>query len=87
MRRGSTTEALEDAYEEQFLTKDSSDFILVQYHMANPGDDAINNGNPTDPQARALLYGVSHPPTTLMDGIQGDYFGTNFNGSPAADYC
>ena len=29
------------------------------------------------------LYGVSHPPTTLMDGIQGDYFGTNFNGSPA----
>ncbi|HEX6890063.1 MAG TPA: T9SS type A sorting domain-containing protein, partial [Chryseolinea sp.] len=23
------------------------------------------------------------PPTTVMDGIQGDYFGTNFNGSPA----
>jgi hypothetical protein len=75
------TASLEGAYEQQFINKDSSDFILVQYHIGNPGDDPINNGNPLDPQARALLYGVSQPPTTLMDGIQGDYFGTTFNGS------
>ena len=75
------TQFLESKYVEQFAVKDSSDFILVQYHIGNPGDDPINDGNPTDPQARALLYGVSQPPTTLMDGIQGEYFGTNFNGS------
>jgi len=77
------TQSLEQAYEDQFTSKDSSDFILVQYHIGNPGDDAINNGNPIDPQARALLYGVSQPPTTIMDGIQGNYFGTTFNGSRA----
>src|SRR5690606_13368325 len=29
---------------------------------------------------RALLYGVTQTPTTIMDGIQGQYFGTNFDG-------
>ena len=68
---------LEDMYEDQILARDSSDFILVQYHMA--GDD-INMENESDPTARQQLYGVSQAPTTVMDGIQGEYFGTNFNG-------
>ncbi|HMG93466.1 MAG TPA: T9SS type A sorting domain-containing protein, partial [Chryseolinea sp.] len=78
-----TTGQLEQVYNDQFLVKDSSDFVLVQYHMANPSEDDINKSNPTDPQARAFLYGVAQPPTTVMDGIQGDYFGTNFTGAPA----
>jgi hypothetical protein len=68
---------LETMYKNQIASKDSSDFILVQYHIA--GDD-INRENEADPTARQQLYGVSQAPTTVMDGIQGDYFGTNFNG-------
>jgi hypothetical protein len=68
---------LEDMYNDQIIDKDSSDFIVVQYHMA--GDD-INLENPADPTARQQLYGVSQAPTTVMDGIQGQYFDTNFNG-------
>jgi hypothetical protein len=70
-------EALEDLYAQQIASKDSSDFILVQYHMA--GDD-INLENTSDPTARQQLYGVSQAPTTIMDGIQGQYFDTYFNG-------
>jgi hypothetical protein len=68
---------LEDLYAQQIIAKDSSDFIPVQYHVANPGFDQLNADNPADPVARALLYGVSQPPTTIMDGIQD----SDFNGS------
>ncbi len=68
---------LDARYDEQITAKDSSDFILVQYHI---GTDPINADNPADPAARSILYGVSQAPTTFMDGIQGPYFDTNFNG-------
>ncbi|MBX2963197.1 MAG: PKD domain-containing protein [Cyclobacteriaceae bacterium] len=62
------------------FAKKKSDFFKIQYHIANPSEDAINRDNPVDPAARALLYGVSLPPVAVMDGILGDYFGTIFNG-------
>ncbi|MDH4298129.1 MAG: T9SS type A sorting domain-containing protein, partial [Cyclobacteriaceae bacterium] len=65
---------LEDLYRDQITNKDSSDFIPIQYHVANPGFDQLNADNPQDPIARSLLYGVSQPPTTIMDGIQDSYF-------------
>jgi hypothetical protein len=62
------------------LNKDSSDFYKIQYHIANPSPDPINDENSTDPAARSLLYGVSQPPVGIMDGILGNYYGTTFNG-------
>jgi hypothetical protein len=63
---------LQDLYNNQIAANDSSDFIVVQYHIA--GDPLYLDA------ARPLLYGVSQAPTTIMDGIQGQYFDTNFNG-------
>ena len=70
----------DDLYVKQFTVKDSSDFIMMQYHIATPGPDQLNADNPGDPNARSLLYGVSQPPTAFMDGIQGLYGPTTFNG-------
>ena len=63
-------------YDNQMLAKDSSDFIPVHYHML----DDLYYENEGDPSARATMYGVSQAPTTIMDGIQGQYFNVNFNG-------
>jgi hypothetical protein len=65
---------LEGLYQDQIAARDSSDFIAIQYHVANPGFDQLNADNPNDPLARSLLYGVSQPPTTIMDGFQDNYF-------------
>ena len=67
-------EYLQDLYDDQLASKDSSDFIAIQYHIANPGFDQLNADNPGDPNARRLLYGVSQPATTIMDGFQDNYF-------------
>jgi hypothetical protein len=74
---------LDTLYRQQFtvLNKDSSDFFKIQYHIANPGTDPFNQENPVDPAARSLFYGVSQPPAAIMDGILGNYFGTQFNGN------
>jgi PKD-like domain/PKD domain/Secretion system C-terminal sorting domain len=53
-----------------FKTEDQS--IDIRYHMTDPapiGSDAFNQANTADPSARALLYGVSNSPSTLVDGI------------------
>ena len=74
----------DDLYDEQFigpLAKDSSDFFKIQYHIANPDPDPINQDNPVDQGARGLFYGVTKPPSGVMDGILGDYYGTDFNGN------
>ena len=42
-----------------FNNRDSSDFIKLQYHIANPGFDQINADNPDDPSARRIYYTVS----------------------------
>ena len=67
---------LETMYANQITAKDSSDFVAVQYHML----DDLYYENEGDPNARATMYGVSQAPTTIMDGIQGQYFNVNFNG-------
>ncbi len=73
----------DDMYDNQFsvLHKDSSDFFKLQYHIANPSSDPINLENPVDPSARVLYYGIRQPPAAIMDGILGNYYGTDFNGS------
>ncbi|MBX2966676.1 MAG: PKD domain-containing protein [Cyclobacteriaceae bacterium] len=76
----STNDYLNNLYADQFTFKDSSDFFKIQYHIANPSPDVINQENPVDPAARSLYYGVSQPPAAIMDGILGNYFGTSFNG-------
>jgi hypothetical protein len=77
--------ASEEHFNELFINsmveRDSSDFIQIQYHMAAPGADSLNANNPADPAARSLLYGVSLPPASIMDGLQGEYFGSNLNGT------
>ncbi len=54
---------------------------MMQYHIASPEADVLNTDNPADPNARSLLYGVSQPPTAFMDGIQGEYGPTVFDGA------
>jgi hypothetical protein len=72
---------LDDLYTAQTLRKDQSDFFQLQYHIAVPEPDSINLGNPTDPGVRASFYNLSVAPVSIMDGIVGDYFGAELNGS------
>ncbi|HEY9488296.1 MAG TPA: PKD domain-containing protein, partial [Chryseosolibacter sp.] len=51
--------------------KSKTDFIRMQYHLAQGGFDELNDDNPTDPNSRALFYGLNSPPITVMDGILG----------------
>jgi PKD repeat protein len=61
---------LNNLYQNQFtVDRTQSDFYHIQYHVNFAGIDAINRDNPTDPAARALYYGVSQPPYSIMDGI------------------
>jgi hypothetical protein len=46
-----------------------SDFYNIQYHVNFAGVDFLNRENPADPAARALYYGVSQPPYSIMDGL------------------
>jgi PKD repeat protein len=61
--------------------KGESDFFKIQYHVQNPNPlDSINRLNKADPATRALYYSIQQPPYTVMDGILGDYFQTEFTG-------
>jgi hypothetical protein len=75
---------IKNEFDTQILARDTADFIRLQYHMAVGGADSTNAYNGLDPEARSQWYGVSRPPSTIMDGIQGNYFGTNFDGSVSA---
>jgi hypothetical protein len=44
------------------------DFVFISYHTAFPSSDPINSQNPADPAARALYYGISSVPFSVMDG-------------------
>ncbi len=63
-----------DAYlnsllEQQFTQfRQTSDFSNIQYHVNFAGINLLNRDNPADPAARALYFGVSQPPYTIMDG-------------------
>jgi hypothetical protein len=63
------------------FAKQSSDFFKIQYHIANPGADPINQDNPDDPDARSLYYSISQPTMAVMDGILGTYYNSVFNGN------
>jgi hypothetical protein len=71
----SASQYLDNLYDEQTLklNKLQSDFFKIQYHVAIPGVDELNQANPADPAARALYYGFTTPPVTIMDGIVGKY--------------
>ncbi|MBS1978980.1 MAG: T9SS type A sorting domain-containing protein, partial [Bacteroidetes bacterium] len=61
---------INNLYANQIATRQGeTDFNHLQYHINYPTADALNKDNPTDPAARALLFGVSQPPSTIMDGI------------------
>ncbi|MBL7838511.1 MAG: PKD domain-containing protein, partial [Cyclobacteriaceae bacterium] len=80
----STNTYFDNLYAAQFTgptPKDSSDFFKIQYHIANPSADPINQDNPVDPDARSLFYGVFQPPAAIMDGLLDNYYGTIFNGN------
>jgi hypothetical protein len=82
---GQADDYLDDLYSTSynFNGRNASDVVNLQYHIDNPGSDQINEDNPGDPSARKNYYQVSQPPFTVMDGISGPYFNTNFNGSYA----
>ncbi len=56
-------------YQDQITFRGTSDFTDIQYHVSYPNTDALNKDNPSDPASRALYFGVSQPPATIMDGI------------------
>ena len=56
----------------------------ISYHTSFPNEDPINIQNTADPAARALYYGVSSAPFSIMDGgLDGegrfDYSSSTFN--------
>ncbi|MCI0751837.1 MAG: T9SS type A sorting domain-containing protein, partial [Flammeovirgaceae bacterium] len=64
---------LNDLFQDQFLFKFESDFNKIEYHIANPVADVLNDDNPIDPATRAQYYGITQAPKAVMDGILGDY--------------
>jgi hypothetical protein len=68
----------EDNFIDNTLPQDN--FIKLQYHLSIPSSDQVNEDNPFDHLARAIFYNVARPPATLVDGILGPYYGTNFDG-------
>jgi len=69
---------LNNLYQEQITLRGKSDFQDVQYHISFPNADQLNQDNPADPAARALYFGVSQPPATIMDGILNTKFTGKF---------
>ncbi|HPW62935.1 MAG TPA: PKD domain-containing protein, partial [Cyclobacteriaceae bacterium] len=60
---------LNGLYQQQITDRGTSDFQDIQYHVSFSGTDPLNKDNPTDPAARALYFGASQPPYTIMDGL------------------
>ncbi|MEK6783094.1 MAG: PKD-like domain-containing protein [Bacteroidota bacterium] len=58
----------------------TSDFSAIYYHINSPSPDPLNLDNPSDPPARALFFGVTQPPATIMDGRLGAK-GTTYDGT------
>ena len=45
-----------------------TDIVKLNYHVAFPGLDPLNDDYPADPSARALFYNISQTPSTRIDG-------------------
>jgi PKD repeat protein len=69
---------LNTLYQEQFSFHSTSDFSDIRYHINVPGNDLLNQDNQADPAARALYFGVTLAPTTVMDGLLNDKFKGKF---------
>ncbi|NOT76129.1 MAG: PKD domain-containing protein, partial [Cyclobacteriaceae bacterium] len=65
---------INNLYQNQITSRGTSDFNDIQYHISFPNTDQLNVDNPSDPAARALYFGVSQPPATIMDGILNSKF-------------
>ncbi len=50
------------------IQKDSLDVITLNYHTGFPGANELNSFYPSGPSARALYYGVSSVPYSIVDG-------------------
>jgi hypothetical protein len=46
----------------------SSESVKIEYHTAFPGDDAINDANPGDHDARSAFYGLTNGPNLIPRG-------------------
>ena len=55
------------------LEKDSLDVINLNYHTSFPAANTFNSYYPSGPSARALYYGVSDVPYSLVDGGERSY--------------
>ncbi|MFC2104650.1 T9SS type A sorting domain-containing protein [Bacteroidota bacterium] len=60
-----------DIFDEVFvdLEKDSLDYISLNYHTNFKGSNILNNYYPSGPSARALYYGVTGVPYSVVDGM------------------
>jgi len=50
------------------VNADSLNLLDIQYHTSYPGSDPFNADNPFVPSTRALYYGLSSVPYTLLSG-------------------
>jgi hypothetical protein len=48
------------------------EITYISYHTAFPQGDPLNSQNPADPAARALYYGISTVPVSVIDGGSGE---------------
>jgi uncharacterized repeat protein (TIGR02543 family) len=66
---------------QQIAESNGRDIAYISYHTAFPPGDPLNSQNPADPAARALYYGISTVPFSIMDGGLGGR--GRYNYSPA----
>ncbi|MFN5170766.1 MAG: PKD-like domain-containing protein [Cyclobacteriaceae bacterium] len=69
---------LDNRLAEQFPLLGETDFFDIRYHIGFPTPDQFYQENSNDPDARSLFYGVSQPPSTIMDGRLDAKFTGNF---------
>ena len=74
---------LYDIFDEQLkfdgeLIQDTTDFVALQYHLGVPFVDLLHEDNIEDSGARALFYGFSEAPRSIMDGLP-DFSGNTHN--------
>jgi hypothetical protein len=67
---------------QQIAESNGRDIAYISYHTAFPPGDPLNSQNPADPAARALYYGISTVPYSIVDG--GPDKNGIFDYSPAA---
>lgn len=75
----STEAASADEVMEEFVSDHSDIVIDIQYHMDYPGDDPMNQNNPTPPSVRAFNYGVPGVPYAVLNGGAGPQFRYDFS--------